>query len=68
MAATMYKVANGDAKVNASETALAGAETITASVAAGEVAIIVDSTVPLNTNIVTATIDRLRDLLMESNK
>ena len=69
MAAKMYKVVSGQSKSVASSAALVGTETITASVGAGEIAIIVDNGVgELNRNIVTATIDRLRDYLMEQNK
>lgn len=68
MSATAYTMPIGDAKVNATETALTGAETVTVAVPAGSVAIIVDSGVTLNTNILSSTIDSLRDLLMEANK
>ena len=69
MAAKMYKVVSGQAKSDAASSALVGTETITASVGAGEIAIIIDNGVgQLNRNIVTATIDRLRDFMMEENK
>lgn len=69
MAAKMYKMKVGEVKTNAVASALTGAETITASVAANEIAIIIDSgTVGENSNIVTNSINNLRDLLMEANK
>ena len=69
MAAKMYKMTAGEAKVNVTSSALVGTETITASVGANEVAIIIDGGITEeNSNIVTNSINQLRDSLMEANK
>ncbi len=68
MAATMYKMKAGGASTSAGETALAGSETVGASVEAGEVAVIIDSGARLNSIEVENAINVLRDAQKEFNK
>lgn len=68
MAYESYKVTKGEVKRNATVTAPTGAETITATVGVGGIALIIEDTAALNQNDVINTIDKLRDLFMESNK
>ncbi len=68
MAARSYVLSLGKAKSQAVITAEAGTETLNATVAAGQVGIVVQGATPKNKLILRETIRRLADLVMEDTK
>lgn len=68
MAARSYVVGLGKPKSVAVVTAEVGTETINATVAAGEVGIIIQGAAPYNNAMLRETIRRLGDLVMEDTK
>ena len=68
MAARSYVLALGEPKVKATITAEVGTETLDATVAAGEVGIVIQGATPPNKNILRETLRRLADLVMEDTK
>ena len=68
MAARSYVVALGQTKAKAVITAEAGTETINATVATGQVGIIIQGATPANTLMLRETLRRLADLVMEDTR
>lgn len=68
MAARSYVLTLGKSKTAAVITAEVGTETLDATVAAGQVGIIIQGATPPNKNILRETVRRLADLVMEDTK